>query len=362
MFIKLSLLLLCFLAIKSRAQIIQTVEEKLTHFSISVQPSGGFVYAHDVPVMNVKGTMISGFEIKFNRERQDAEARRYNKKYFNTGFSLGFFHFSKKFLGDAVVGAYFIEPYLIHNKKFSLSPQAAIGLSYNSNPHNDVSNSENQSYSLYFNPYLSLGVNIALKISEKYSIESTIRFNHLSNGAIYHPNRGLNFQTVSAGVKYDLNIWKTVEIVPPSEFKWRYDITPFGTWKSIPSDAKRFHALYGLSIQANRKVGWFHALNMGVESLDDLGMKKKFEIEGKSELNSWRIGILAGHEFLFRKFNFSQQLGVNVFNEISAIGRLYHRWGLYYRIAPGWMVGSNFSAHKLKANFLDFRAIYSIYK
>ena len=347
---------------KSVAQVVQTVEEKLTHFSISVIPAGGFVYAHDVPVMNTKGTAISGFEIKLNRQRHDAAARQYNKKYFNTGFVLGFFNFSKSFLGNAIVGAYFVEPFLANTKKFSLSPQAAIGLSYNSNPHHDLSNSENQSYSLHINPYLSLGINTVVKVSEKYSLESAIRFNHLSNGAIYHPNRGLNFPTISAGVKYDLESWKTGQIVPPREFKWRYDIMPLGTWKSIPADGKRFHGLYGLSIQVNRKVGWFHGLNAGVELFDDLGIKKKFKIEGESQLNSHRLGILAGHEFLFRKFNFSQQLGVNIFNEIPTISRLYHRWGLYYRIGPDWMLGSNFSAHKLKADFLDFRVIYSIYE
>lgn len=350
-----------FMIEKSFAQIDSLPEKKITHFTISASPVYGFVFAHDKQVKNTAGTIVTGVEIKLNRMRLDDEARRYSPKYFNSGFSLTYYKFSKDFLGYAFYGSYFIEPYLINHKKFKLGLVAKLGLSYNSNPYNEITNNQNYSYSLYINPYLCLGFNSTLKADKKYSLNLDINFNHNSNGSIYHPNYGINFPTASLGLVYDLNKYKTKNIIPSQNFLWRFDLIPLASYKTIQLDRKHFYWVYGFGLQANRKIGFFNTVNFGIEWAADLGIKKTLEINGLSNLDYNRVGILVGHEFIFKKFNFSQQIGVYAYNQIPYISRIYHRWGLYYKLSRNCMTGLNLSAHKQIADFLDFRLIYSMY-
>lgn len=347
---------------KLTSQTSDTPQSKITHFTLSASRVYGFVFAHDKQVNNTAGTIVTGVEVKLNRIRTDAEAKRYAGKYFNSGFTLAYYQFSKGFLGNAVYTSYFLEPYLINNKKYMLGVVAKVGLSYNSNPYNEILNNQNYSYSLYVNPYLCLGFNSSIKASKKFRIELSAMFNHNSNGSFYHPNYGINFPTGSLGIVYDLSTTKLKHIVPTKKFTWRFDIMPFATYKSIPLDRNHFYWLYGLAAQVNREIGFFHTVNFALEWLTDFGFKKTLQINGRSTLDYHRAGALLGHEFIFKKLNFSQQLGIYLYNQNPYIDRIYHRWGLYFHLNKNWMAGINLSAHRQIADFLDFRIIYSSYR
>ena len=334
--------------------------KKVTHFTASVSPAYGFVIPHDVMVRNTAGTVVTGVEIKFNRIRVDEEAKRYNFRSFNTGFALSYYRFSKPFLGNALYGSYFVEPYFINHKHFRFGLVAKVGLSYNSNPYNEVTNTGNNSYSLYINPYLCLGLNADILTRGNAGLNLDVMFNHNSNGSIYHPNYGINFPTSSLGVVYDFKKYKTKDITRTMIAAWRLDINPFVAFKSIPMERDHFYGVYGFTLQAARKMGFFNTVTLASEWVTDMSAKKTMELDGNPHLDFNRLGILAGHEFIFKKFNFSQQIGIYVYKEVPYISRVYHRWGLYYKFSDKWMAGSNLSAHKQVADFLDLRVIYSI--
>jgi hypothetical protein len=290
----------------------------------------------------------------------DADAKRFSPRGFNSGFTLAFYRFSKEFLGNALYGSYFIEPYFINNQHFRFGLVAKLGLSYNSNPYNEVSNRENNSYSLLINPYLCLGLNADVLIHGNTGLSIDVMFNHNSNGGIYHPNYGINFPTASLGFVYDLKKIEVENIAPTYNPEWRFDMAPFGCFKTIPLERKHYYGVYGFSSQLARKLGFFNTLTIGAEWVTDRSAKKIMELENNSHLAFDRVGILAGHEFIFRKFNFSQQLGWYVYKEVPFISWLYHRWGLYYKVNNKWMAGFNLSAHKQVADFLDLRVIHSL--
>ncbi len=355
-------LLWMFLVKFSMAQEPLLPGQKITHYSISGRPIVGFVFAHDVQVSNTAGTTLTGAEVKLNRKRQDKEAKRYVSSGFNSGFSVTFMQFSKNFLGHGIFASYFVEPYFINNDKITLGLIAKLGLSYNSNPYHEISNNQNFSYSSAINPFLSVGFNSTLKVTEKFSLDAGINFNHNSNGGIKHPNYGMNFPTAALGLLWNLHTRTSDSIAHPRQFKWRFDVTPFGSYKSIASDKSHFYWVYGLVLQANRKTGWYHSFNLGAEWISDLGKKKEFEMTSQNNADHNRFGVLAGHEFLFRKFNFGQQIGFLLNHRNAGMGFVYHRWGLNYSLHSDWMIGFNLSAHKLTADFLDVRLVYSKYK
>lgn len=343
------------------AQTEDSTGKKITQYSLSANAVYGFVYAHDIAVENTRGTIVTGIELKLNRNRLDQFAKKFTGQSFNTGFTLAYYHFSKRFLGDAVYGAYFIEPYFIDKPKFKLGIVAKIGLSFNSNPYNEERNGQNQSYSLFINPYLGLGLNTSVKAGEKLQVNLDAMFNHNSNGGIYHPNYGINFPTASLGIVYDLDT-KIKDLITPEKFKWSFNVMPFASYKTIPLDRKHFNWIYGLAFQANRRVWQINSFNLGVEWVSDYSLKRSLQISGRPDRDYNRMGILAGHAFLFDRFYFSQQIGYYAYNPAPGTYHMYHRWGLYYQFSKNWMAGFNLSAHKQTADYLDIRVIYSFFK
>ena len=75
--------------------------------------------------------------------------------------------------------------------------------------------------------------------------------------------------------------------------------------------------------------------------------------------NGIKVGAMLGHEFLWGKYIFSQQVGVYLFNPTPFYPAWYHRWGVYYVINDKFMTGINLKAHKQVANYLDVRFIYT---
>jgi hypothetical protein len=75
-----------------------------------------------------------------------------------------------------------------------------------------------------------------------------------------------------------------------------------------------------------------------------------------------KAGVLAGHAFLLGRFVFSQRLGVYIFDQTPYYDRLYHRWGIDFRINQHIGAGINLQAHRQVADFVDFRLIYTFRK
>jgi hypothetical protein len=74
-------------------------------------------------------------------------------------------------------------------------------------------------------------------------------------------------------------------------------------------------------------------------------------------------GVLIGHEFLFNRCIFSQQLGYYFFNEMpSLVDYFYHRWGFNYKLSRHAMLGLNLNANLQKAYLIDLRLVFSLYK
>jgi hypothetical protein len=88
------------------------------------------------------------------------------------------------------------------------------------------------------------------------------------------------------------------------------------------------------------------------------------EVYGPLHLDDRLIGLLGGHEFLFNRCIFSQQLGVYLYKEVPGelINRVYHRWGFNYKLNRRVMLGINLNANLQKAFILDGRLIFSLYK
>lgn len=351
----------------STAVTLSTVKQK-SLFSIGLGLQHGFIFAHSEDVQNTKGARPTGIETIFSWQRNDSAAFALCHCYPRQGLLLAYYDYDVGLLGKSGTAAYFLEPtYRISNGVF-FSFKGAIGLSYLSNPYDSISNPGNQSYSSHLSVYLLVGVGAWVQLSERWWLNPTLNYQHISNGGTREPNKGINWPTAGIAVSYQPTSrpWYTGTRTTENyrkNYATRYDVTLLGTMRRGYNEAgdRERYPLIGLALQAGRQVGSLSMLTLGTEVYQDEELKDKLSKDGL-QASPVKAGLLLGHEFLLGRFQFSQRLGVYVFDQTPYYDRIFHRWGLQYRINSNVSAGVNLLAHRQVAEFVDFRLTYTFQK
>jgi hypothetical protein len=192
------------------------------------------------------------------------------------------------------------------------------------------------------------------------------QYQHISNGGLKDPNKGINWPTASAGVswyrqRYRLPLYNRVR-----EKSWKEN-KPYieaglliGAKHGYQSDGENERTpLAGMLVQATKQVGGNNAINAAFEFHYDNALKQRLQ-KDSIHGSAYRAGILAGHDFLLGRFFFSQQLGVYIHNDNPYYSRLYHRWALRYGFRERWKAGFALNAHRQVADFIDLRLMYRL--
>lgn len=334
-------------------------------FSVTGGLQHGFVFAHSPEVENTKGANPTGVEMLLGWQRTDKGVWDLCNCFPRKGLLLAYYDYDSEILGRSYTAAYFLEPTYRISKNAFFSFKAAAGLSYLTNPFDSVKNPTNRSYSTYLSGYLLVGAGIWIRLSDHWWLNATANYQHESNGGIQQPNKGINWPTAGLAVSYQYNPRPYYTGVRNKEKFWkdysiRWDLGVMGIAKRVldeNGDSKRL-PLFGLHFQGSKQVGRINALTAGAEIFLDRALHMQLKIDSV-DASHVRAGILVGHEFILGKFLFSQRLGVYLFDETPYFDRIYHRWGIQYRINPQWGAGFNLQAHKQVADFVDFRISYS---
>jgi hypothetical protein len=266
------------------------------------------------------------------------------------------------------MGAYFLEPFYRLSRKTSFSLRGAAGLTYLTNPYDSIKNPSNQSYSTATSVYLLLGIGAWYQVADHWKLNLSANYQHISNGGMREPNKGINWPTAGFTVVYENNpapfykgirtkekLWKEMGM------DWRFSL--FGTARRDVNEAGKSQRLilFGSAVHVAKQVGRINNLTLGTEVSYDQELRvqlKKDTISASAVLN----GIMVGHEFILGKFLFSQQLGIYTFNQTPYYDRVYQRWGLQYSFPSGLGLGFTLKAHRQVADYADLRFSYSFSK
>lgn len=343
-------------------------QQKEIVYTVSVQPQYAWVYAHSESIQYLKGSTGYGIQIDLNRYRKDPLAYSYAKRHYNTGFGFQYINFSDSTLGQAVNFSYFMEPFLIERGSFSWRLRCAGGLNLASNPHDATTNPLNKSYSSHINGYLGLGMSLRYQPTNGLGAYVDATYSHFSNGNLANPNAGLNYPHIGAGIEYKIGRKnKDVGSTLFYEKMWRFDAVVFGCNKSLPYTPDVRYWAYGAMVQAGYASGKINAWTLALEAYKDESMRYAMDHHPDyydKNYDNRLVGLLGGHEFLFNRCLFSQQLGVYLYKEVPGefINRVYHRWGYSYKLSRKVMMGINLNANLQKAFLFDLRLAYCWYK
>ena len=334
-------------------------------FSIGLGIQHGFIFAHSRAVQNTKGANPTGIELSLGWQRNDTQTWDLCNCFPKKGLLLVFYDYDVRLLGKSFGTAYFLEPvYKLGNKTF-FSFRGVAGLAYLTNPFDSIHNPTNQSYSSVIGGYLLVGIGLSYLINKQWWLNTTINYQHISNGGLRQPNKGINWPTAGISVFYQKNPRPYYKAPRSKEKFWkeyslRWDIGVFGIAKrgtDVNGNSHRM-PLIGGTIQAAKQVGRINMLTLGAELYGDKSLSMQLKRDS-IDASSLRAGLLIGHEFLLGKFVFSQRLGVYIFNQTPYYDLIYHRWGIHYFMNKHLGIGIQVKAHRHVADFVDLRITYS---
>ncbi|MBN8664522.1 MAG: acyloxyacyl hydrolase [Chitinophagales bacterium] len=327
----------------------------------------GSIYAHTKDVENTKGARPIGIEWSFVWRKTDSTTYRKFYGFPSQGISVQWTNFDNAILGRGFTAAYFIEPDIHFGQDAGMGIRAAAGMAFLNNPHDPQKNPTNSSYSTRLNSYLALGLRPYWQISSQWQAFGMLSYRHTSNGGVSLPNKGVNWITMDAGLRYYPNKkqdlreriqrWKQLGYQKTT----RWDIGMFYASRSIDNTSAERFGVLGLSLLVSKQTGRTHAFTLGAELYQDNALREQLKAD-TLQASAIKSGLLLGHEFLWGRFIFSQQIGMYLFDQSPYYPVWYHRWGLLYRVRERWLLGFQLKAHKHIALFPDLRIQYSFKK
>lgn len=332
----------------------------------------GSIVIHTNLIANTSGANPRAAEFEISKQFRDSITWRKCYCYPRTGVTISIADLNTPILGKAYSAAYFIEPNYRTGRNSSIFLKGGAGLSYLTNPFDSLKNPENHTYSLAINFYLALGAGISYHVSPRISLGAMLSFQHNSNGDFERPNRGINWYGGSLALRYHASNNKLERYKKETDKSWKKEKTSLeaGAFYSPKvgynvNGVRQRKMVTGATLQFTKRVSLISALSLSAELYYDAAMastKRLYNDRSSSVL----AGILAGHQFVFRRIIFSQQLGIYTHKQTKAletfnqtrIQLLYHRWGLLYKLNSHFYSGFNLLAHKNVADFVDARLLY----
>lgn len=337
-------------------------------FSIGVGVQHGFIFAHSEAVENTRGSHPTGVEAIFSWQRNDSAIWNLCNCFPRQGLLLAYYDYDNRVLGKGATAAYFLEPTYRLTPGSFFAFKGAAGLSYLSNPYHPQRNPSNRSYSTSVSAYLLLGVGLWFRVGEQWWLNTSVNYQHESNGGLREPNKGINWPTAGLAISYQQAPRPYYNGVRYQENTWRgrpphLEAALFGIARRDLDERGRSRRLplVGIAVQGSKQVGRISNLIVGAEGYRDEELRLEL-LKDSIDAPPVLAGLQAGHQFILGRFLFSQALGVHLYDKTPYHERLYHRWSLHYKAGQHIGIGFSLKAHRHIADFADLRISYTFGK
>lgn len=265
-------------------------------------------------------------------------------------------------LGRSYSLAAFTEPLFGSNRNLFLSTPIEGGLTYLSKVYDPNSNPENLFFSFPVSFFLSAGLQINYKVKGPWLVNGGLQYQHISNGGIKMPNKGMNFLTFNLGLSYYMRQASWLKGNP----KFREYTLPryliegylYGTAKTL-SQNKQLIPMAGFMVNVIKPLNPFHQLVLGTEGLYNEYKKEYYLSQGQS-VNAWDQGLLGGYALNIGKTSFRILMGAQLMNTPPEEKQFYQRYVLVQTINKKWLIAGSLKANRHVADIFDIRLGYRI--
>lgn len=321
----------------------------------------GFIIPHSRELATIADSYPWGLQLDWSKLSLTQKAWNQCNCYSKVGLSFTYFNFGNPaVLGNAYNLILYGEPYLTFQKDLFFTFSTGIGATYLDQVYDEVTNPQNTFFSSPISFIVFLNFAINYKISPELYLNLTIHYNHISNGGIKQPNKGMNFPTIGLGLDYKTNPlpfkkWDKVEVRKGAIQGYGRLFATRKTATATDEFTEEKRWLLGIAGGAKIMIANFNALSTGVEFFRDNSLSveaRRREIDEDPHVLGWSVG----HHFIFGKFNFNQQMIYYVYKPSLLISqKFYQRYELAYQLNEFLVAGISLKAHAQVADNFDLR-------
>lgn len=336
-----------------------------TSFAFGLRGHYGYLIPHSEALKPLQFYYPWGVEADFGWQFVTEGAYRFCSCYPRVGFTTTFMHFdNRRILGNAYLAVAYVEPVFFQPRKFNLSFRLGIlGIVGLDHPYDENTNPENLAYSLPISFPLIVGIGFNYRPIPQLNIRFQGQMNHISNGGLKIPNKGLNYLTAMVGAEYTFHPEEMPErgkmrrLPPEKKNRFEFDIGNSAK-NSSPSDSVH-HWILNLSMQYTRWTVRSLALGGGVSLEMDRSRQERIRGSHDPSRSFERFSVYTGYELWLGRLRFSQMIGYYLFNDFQVDAPWYHRTELNVHAFPWLFFGVSLKAHNAVADYLDIKVGYS---
>ncbi len=341
----------------------QPMQSDSTPSQVGVSVHKGFIIPHAADLKAISQSRPVAIEMTYSKMPHNRAAYEQCNCFARVGVYANYFAFNNPIeLGRTYGAGGYIEPLIRYRKPLYFSIRATGGLAYLTRIYDAQTNPRNTFFGSPVSGLLALSVGAHYRITTTLHLMATVRYNHISNGGIRQPNRGMNFPTAGFGVSY------TAHPTPfPNPARWprpnltkRFTgrVTAFGSIRTLPPTTalpEQVGWLWGLTATGGYRVSRFHAFTGGIEFVDDGYIREQLRRESLAVAHR-QLGLLAGYEAWLGRYRFATHAGWNLVQPDVWLGnRFFQRYQLLYTISNRYQIGVGLRAKLNVAEGLDLR-------
>ncbi len=341
----------------------QTEENLENPTVLGVKGHYGFIIPHRKDLKPISESNPWGIQLDASKFFISQKAWDKCNCYSKAGFSFTYFNYmNPEVLGNSYNLIFFIEPQFGFNKDFFFSYRAGAGLAYLDRVYHESENPQNIFYSSQLSFMLLMNLGLNYRINPNWIVNLSGFYNHISNGGIKMPNKGINFPTVALGVDYIINPTKAPlpKRMKSKELdkRLRKYVRLYGTVKTVDADeynpdVKKL--TIGINPGVLKPISKINALSLGMEFARDGSFEEKNR-RFNEDFDPYVVSAIGGHNFTLGKVIFSQEIGFYLYKSFPfTTDQIYQRYGLYYNILGPIEIGLTLKAHGAVAEIIDLR-------
>jgi hypothetical protein len=279
------------------------------------------------------------------------------------GFRFQYVNFNNpEQLGYTLTLSAFTEPMFGSNRKIFISMPLDGGLCYLSKVYHPTQNPENLFFSSPISFFLSAGLQLNYRPTAKILWHGNVQYQHISNGGIQMPNKGMNFLTYQLGLSYYWKPaeWKQTNILkkPAVVSKWMMEAYILGSAKTY-EPTNKLMPLFGFQTSFIKPINYFHHAILSTEGIYNTYRKEYYKSTGES-YSAWEQGLLLGYGLRINKTSFHIYMGTPITAVGSNDSRLYQRYMLVQTFGKKWLLAGSLKANAHVADIFDLRLGYRL--
>jgi len=337
-------------------------ENKKDPLYLGAKAHYGFIIPHADELKPVSDTNIWGFQLDFSKLNTSYKSWSNCNCYSRLGLSFNFYDYrNPEVLGHSYNLAFFFEPYFNFKSRSLVSMRVGMGLTYLDQVYDEIQNPENLFFGSKLSGILLMNLTYNYVFKDRYQLNLSLNYNHISNAGLKMPNKGMNFPTVALGLDY---ILKPTELVAQEKNgglrnkKFLGYGRLFWSIRSVGADSifeRKNKLMIGLEGGVIKGLSNVNGLLGGVEFSYD-GSFKEMSERLNQDYSSLIISLHLGHAFVIGRITFTQQMAYYVYKPFPSTSKaFFQRYGIYYRIGKMASIGFSLKAHGHVAEHMDFR-------